>query len=153
MTKINSFFLTFIRYALPSHTHTLGKWIWVLSYSLYVSNGYRIRCDLFWCICNYLYLISYAFSLLNTKWFVYWFPCLILFCRSPCLPFPFGASILQAYVHLGYLLMSDTLFMPFLPYFVCIDWMDCFLSSFSCGLLAPIFLMWHSHFWTGNLDG
>lgn len=106
-----------------------------------------------WCICSYLCQVSFAFNSLDTKWFVYWFLILILFCRSPCLPFHFGASILQAYVHLGYLLMSATLPMPFLRYFVCTDWMGCFLSSFSFGLLAPIYLMWHLHFWIGNLDG
>lgn len=45
----------------------------------------------------------------------------INFFTSPCLPFPFGAFISQAYVHLGYLLTLVTLSLPSLPYFVCTD--------------------------------
>lgn len=41
--------------------------------------------------------------------------------RFPCLLFPFGVSILQAYVHLDYLCMSAILCMPSLPYFDCIS--------------------------------
>lgn len=119
----------------------------IIQIDCYFKCGYR------WWIRSYLFQVSYAFNSLTTKWFVYWFPRLILFRRSPCLSFPFGASILQAYVHLGYLFMLVTLSMPFLPYFVFTDWMGCFLSSFSCGLLAPTYSMWHLHFWIGNLDG